>query len=175
MQRDDGVAVLPDRLKGDRKPSSGSSRGSDSRREVRVRRDEPAWRQSDEEKPIRLKITSAGSAAVGGRTKATPSPSRSRQPGDRAEKRSVRYSGPPSVRSSRGSPRSRRCHHEGRVSLQVMGRTVSFALSSPGNFQKCQDDEVAKLTMLREAYQKAILRVDEVFGAGVEAFVRRTA
>jgi hypothetical protein len=101
---------------------------------VRVRRDEPAWRQSDEEKPIRLKITSAGSAAVGGRTKATPSPSRSRQPGDRAEKRSVRYNGPPSVRSSRGSPRSRRCHHEGRVSLQVMGRTVSFALSSRGKF-----------------------------------------
>src|SRR3954463_15213114 len=34
-------------------------------KEVRVKRDQPAWRTDDDEKPIGLKITKAGSAAIG--------------------------------------------------------------------------------------------------------------
>jgi hypothetical protein len=34
-------------------------------KEVRVKRDQPAWRTDEDEKPIGLKITKAGSAAIG--------------------------------------------------------------------------------------------------------------
>jgi hypothetical protein len=66
VQRDDGVAVLPDRLKGGAaKAVLGKLLALGFLKEVRVRRDEPAWREDEEEKPIGLKITNAGSAAVG--------------------------------------------------------------------------------------------------------------
>jgi hypothetical protein len=65
-QRDDGLAVLPDKLKG------GAAKGAVTKllglgfvKEVRVKRGEPAWRADDEEKPVGLKITKAGSAAIG--------------------------------------------------------------------------------------------------------------
>lgn len=66
VQRDDGSAVLPDRLKGSAaKAVVGKLLTLGFIREVRVRRDEPAWREDDEGKPIGLKITKAGSAAIG--------------------------------------------------------------------------------------------------------------
>ena len=34
-------------------------------KEVRVKRGEPSWRTDEEEKPVGLKITKAGSAAIG--------------------------------------------------------------------------------------------------------------
>ena len=66
VQRDDGLAVLPDRLKGGAaKAAVGKLLALAFLKEVRVKRDEPAWRKDDEEKPIGLKITKAGSAAIG--------------------------------------------------------------------------------------------------------------
>ena len=65
-QRDDGVAVLPDRLKGGAaKAVVGKLLALEFLKEVRVKRDEPAWRKDEESKPIGLKITNAGATAIG--------------------------------------------------------------------------------------------------------------
>src|SRR3954454_22843273 len=77
-QRDDGLATLPEKLNG------GAAKAAVSKlltlgllKEVRVKRDQPAWRTDDEEKPLGLKITKAGSAAIqveneGGQDEAAP-------------------------------------------------------------------------------------------------------
>src|SRR5215217_1735853 len=63
--RQDGLATLPETLKG------GAAKAAVTKlltlgllKEVRVKRDQPAWRTDDEEKPLGLKITKAGSAAI---------------------------------------------------------------------------------------------------------------
>src|SRR5687768_11907293 len=66
VQRDDAVAVLPDRLKGGAaKAVVGKLLALGFLTEERVRRDEPAWREDEAAQPIGLKITKAGSAAIG--------------------------------------------------------------------------------------------------------------
>jgi hypothetical protein len=64
-QRDDGLATLPEKLKG------GAAKAAVTKlltlgllKEVRVKRDQPSWRTDEEEKPLGLKITKAGSAAI---------------------------------------------------------------------------------------------------------------
>ena len=65
-QREDGLAVLPEKLKGGAaKAAVGKLTGLGFLKEVRVKRDEPAWRTDDDEKPVGLKITKAGRAAIG--------------------------------------------------------------------------------------------------------------
>jgi hypothetical protein len=65
-QRDDGLAVLPEKLKGGAaKAAVTKLLGLGFLKEVRVKRNEPAWRTDEEEKPLGLKITKAGSAAIG--------------------------------------------------------------------------------------------------------------
>jgi hypothetical protein len=65
-QREDGLAVLPEKLKGEAaKAAVGKLTGLGFLKEVRVKREEPAWRADEDEKPIGLKITKAGRAAIG--------------------------------------------------------------------------------------------------------------
>jgi hypothetical protein len=98
-QREDGLAVLPDKLKGGAAKAAVSKLlGLGFLKEVRVKLGEPAWRMDQEEKPLGLKITKAGLAAIGiadesdgeeepqpiqrGKTKqqASPEPQVSREP-----------------------------------------------------------------------------------------------
>ena len=65
-QREDGLAILPETLKG------GAAKAAVTRllglgfvKEVPVKRGAPAWRTDEEEKPLGLKLTKAGSAALG--------------------------------------------------------------------------------------------------------------
>ena len=66
LQRDDGVALVPEGVKG------AAAKSAVTKllvlrllKEVRVKRDQPAWRRDEDDKPIGLKITKAGSAAIG--------------------------------------------------------------------------------------------------------------
>src|SRR5215216_4906927 len=64
-QRQDGLATLPEKLKGGAaKIAVTKLLGLGLLKEVRVKRDQPAWRSDEEEKPLGLKITKAGSAAI---------------------------------------------------------------------------------------------------------------
>src|SRR5215217_3227629 len=64
-QRQDGLATLPETLKGGAaKTSVTKLLGLGLVKEVRVKRDQPTWRTDEEEKPLGLKITKAGSAAI---------------------------------------------------------------------------------------------------------------
>src|SRR5215207_3778811 len=64
-QRQDGLAMLPETLKGGAaKTSVTKLLGLGLLKEVRVKRDQPTWRTDEEEKPLGLKITKAGSAAI---------------------------------------------------------------------------------------------------------------
>jgi hypothetical protein len=64
-QRQDGLATLPETLKGRAaKTAVTKLLGLGLLKEVRVKRDQPAWRSDEEEKPLGLKITKAGSAAI---------------------------------------------------------------------------------------------------------------
>ena len=64
-QRQDGLATLPETLK-ERAAKAAVTKllGLGLLKEVRVKRDQPAWRTDEEEKPLGLKITEAGSAAI---------------------------------------------------------------------------------------------------------------
>ena len=65
-QREDGLAVLPESLKASAaKAAVTKLLGLGFLKEVRVKRDQPAWRNDEEDKPLGLKITKAGSAAIG--------------------------------------------------------------------------------------------------------------
>jgi hypothetical protein len=89
-QREDGLAVLPQTLKGGAaKAAIGKLTGLGLLKEVRVKRGEPSWRTDEEDKPIGLKITKAGSAAIGvedeSKAEAEPAPApkrRRRKPGE---------------------------------------------------------------------------------------------
>jgi hypothetical protein len=86
-QREDGLAILPETLKG------GAAKAAVTRllglglvKEVPVKRGAPAWRTDEEEKPLGLKLTKAGSAALGlaeegaGEEEAAPQPKTRRKP-----------------------------------------------------------------------------------------------
>lgn len=65
-QREDGLLVQPDRLKGVIAQSVTSSLLARAYiEEVHVSRDEPHWREDDDGRPIGLKITSIGLIAIG--------------------------------------------------------------------------------------------------------------
>src|SRR5215216_7142107 len=65
-QREDGLAVLPERLKESAAKSAVTKLlGLGFLKEVRVKRDQPIWRNDEEDKPVGLKLTKAGSAAIG--------------------------------------------------------------------------------------------------------------
>jgi hypothetical protein len=65
-QREDGLAVLPESLKPNAAKAAVTKLvGLGYLKEVRVKRGEPAWRNDAEEKPLGLKITKAGAAAIG--------------------------------------------------------------------------------------------------------------
>src|SRR4051794_35816407 len=65
-QREDGLASAPDGVKGAAaKAPITKLLGLGFLKEVRVKRDQPAWRTDEHEKPIGLKITNAGLAAIG--------------------------------------------------------------------------------------------------------------
>src|SRR4051812_19315384 len=65
-QREDGLASAPEGVKAAAaKAAITKLVGLRFLKEVRVKRDQPAWRTDDGEKPIGLKITKAGSAAIG--------------------------------------------------------------------------------------------------------------
>ena len=64
-QRQDGLATLPEMLKAAAaKTAVKKLLGLGLLKEVRVKRDQPAWRTDAEEKPLGLKITKAGSATI---------------------------------------------------------------------------------------------------------------
>src|SRR4051794_11665480 len=64
-QREDGLALLPEGVKGAAaKAAITKLLGLGFLKEIRVKRDQPAWRTDEEEKPIGLKITKAGAAAI---------------------------------------------------------------------------------------------------------------
>ena len=65
-QREDGLAVLPESVKANAaKTAVTKLLGLGFLKEVRVKRDQPAWRTDEQEKPLGLKITKVGSAAIG--------------------------------------------------------------------------------------------------------------
>src|SRR5215207_4831718 len=65
-QREDGFAVLPESVKASAaKAAVTKLLGLGFVKEVRVKRGEPAWRTDEENKPLGLKLTKAGSAALG--------------------------------------------------------------------------------------------------------------
>jgi Protein of unknown function (DUF3489) len=65
-EREDGLASAPEGMKAaPAKAAVTKLLGLGFLKEVRVKRDQPAWRTDEDEKPIGLKITKAGSAAIG--------------------------------------------------------------------------------------------------------------
>jgi hypothetical protein len=65
-QSEAGLAVLPESLKASAaKAAVTKLLGLGFLKEVRVKRDQPAWRNDDEDKSVGLKIMKAGSAAIG--------------------------------------------------------------------------------------------------------------
>ena len=86
-QRQDGLATLPETLKGGAaKIAVTKLLGLGLLKVVRVKRDQPAWRSDEEEKPLGLKLTKAGSAALGlaedgpGEEEPAPQPKTRRKP-----------------------------------------------------------------------------------------------
>jgi hypothetical protein len=64
-QRDDGLAVLPEKLKGGAaKKVVTKLVGQGLLKEVRVKRGEPHWRVDENERPIGLKLTRSGQSAI---------------------------------------------------------------------------------------------------------------
>src|SRR3954464_7714896 len=65
-QREDGLAILPETVEGGRaKAAVTKLLGLGFVKEVPVKRGAPAWRTDEEEKALGLKLTKAGSAAIG--------------------------------------------------------------------------------------------------------------
>lgn len=65
-QRENGLAVLPDRIKGAAAKTAVTKLiGLGFLKEVRAKRDQPAWRTDEEDRPVALKLTRAGSEAIG--------------------------------------------------------------------------------------------------------------
>ena len=90
-QGEDGLAVLPESLKASAaKTAVTKLLGLGFLKEVRIKRDQPAWRNDEEDKPLGLKITKAGSAAIGvsdevlGEDEPAPEPKGRRKPKQQA-------------------------------------------------------------------------------------------
>src|SRR5437870_729596 len=65
-QREDGLASAPQGIKAAvARAAITKLLGLGFLKELRVKRDQPAWRTDEDEKPIGIKITKAGSAAIG--------------------------------------------------------------------------------------------------------------
>src|SRR4051812_37774521 len=65
-QRDDGFASAPEGIKAAAaKAAITKLLGLGFLKEVRVKRDQPVWRTDEDDKPVGLKISKAGSAAIG--------------------------------------------------------------------------------------------------------------
>jgi hypothetical protein len=65
-QREDGLAVLPERIKGAvAKTAVTKLIGLGLLKEIRAKRDQAAWRTDEEDRPVALKLTRAGSEAIG--------------------------------------------------------------------------------------------------------------
>src|SRR4051812_42484386 len=99
-QRDDGLAIIPEKLKGGAaKAVVAKLLGLGFLNEIRVKRDQPAWR-TDEKKPIGLKITKAGAAVIGASDeaevgdKAAEKPKAARKPKKRTAKETTPSHGP---------------------------------------------------------------------------------
>ncbi len=96
-QREDGLAILPETLKGGAaKAAVTKLLGLGLVKEVPVKRGAPAWRSNEEEKPLGLKLTKAGSAALGlaedgaGEEEAAPQPKTRRKPKKHGEDQASR-------------------------------------------------------------------------------------
>ena len=96
-QREDGLAILPETLKGAAaKTAVTRLLGLGFVKEVPVKRGAPAWRTDEEEKPLGLKLTKAGSAALGlaedgaGEEEAAPQPKTRRKPKKHGEDQASR-------------------------------------------------------------------------------------
>ena len=90
-QGEDGLAVLPESLKASAaKAAVTKLLGLGFLKEVRIKRDQLAWRNDEEDKPLGLKITKAGSAAIGvsdeglGEDEPAPEPKGRRKPKQQA-------------------------------------------------------------------------------------------
>src|SRR5215216_183976 len=86
-QREDGLAVLPEKLKG------GAAKAVVTKlldqgllKEVRVKRGEPHWRVDENERPIGLKLTRSGQSAIRVEEGADAEVAPSRKGSKRAEK-----------------------------------------------------------------------------------------
>jgi hypothetical protein len=100
-QREDGLAVLPESLKASAaKAAVAKLLGLGFLKEVRVKRGEPAWRNDEEEKPLGLKVTKAGSAAIG----LTEGGASEEEPAPEPKSRRTKKQAPQSARA--GSPRA---------------------------------------------------------------------
>src|SRR5215217_2978287 len=76
-QREDGLAVVPERIKrAAAKTAAIKLIGLGLLKEVRAKRDQPAWRTDEEDRPVALKLTRAGSEAIG----ADPEPATEESP-----------------------------------------------------------------------------------------------
>src|SRR3954447_9927966 len=65
-QREGGLAVLPERIKGAAATTAVTKLiGLGFLKEIRAKRDQPAWRTDEEDRPLALKLTRAGSEAIG--------------------------------------------------------------------------------------------------------------
>jgi hypothetical protein len=107
-QREDELASAPDGIKAaTAKAAITKLLGFGFLKEVRVKRDQPAWRTDEDEKPIGLKITKAGSAAIGveddgaGDETATPAAKTKRKSTQRKADDWAHNSGSPSAKGPR--------------------------------------------------------------------------
>ena len=83
-QRDDGLAVLPETLKGGAAQKVlAKLTASAFLKEVRAKPDQPAWRTDETGHPVGLKITKAGEAAIGIEDRSPDLPTRSSRGGGR--------------------------------------------------------------------------------------------
>jgi hypothetical protein len=81
-QREDGLAVLPESLKASAaKAAVTKLLGLGFLKEVRVKRDQPSWRTDEEERPLGLKLTKAGAAAIQVDEETAPEPAQPKRSG----------------------------------------------------------------------------------------------
>ncbi len=107
-QRDDGLAILPKKLRG------GAAKKVVQKllalgllREVRVKRDQPAWRTDEEERPIGLKITEGGADAIVMSQEAAGESDPAPEPKSRRSRKNPLRSDPPRTSLARGRSRRR--------------------------------------------------------------------
>lgn len=101
-QRGDGLAVLPEGIKGAAAKTAVTKLiGLGLLKEVRAKRDQPAWRTDEEDRPVALKLTRAGSEAIG----VDPDPAAEESPATSAK--GQKRSGPGNPASAEPRPGSK--------------------------------------------------------------------